>query len=181
MSLGFYPELLCGTLWILDKWFNHMITWRWWGERDLQIYHVCLFLVPFYVCDVKEEWGEMRRYEHVVVSTRMFLHAHIHVWLGNLSVSLPELQHKMNSHWLEATGASGRAGPTHLDFLLACVLETVLWEAVPSKSWTPSVQLLNPWSQDISGIHQVMVPVSSEHWAELQPWEWMPDLMGGSL
>lgn len=98
-----------------------------------------------------------------------------------LSVSLPELQHKMNSHWLEATGASGRTGPTHLDFLLACVLETVLWEAVPSKSWTPSVQLLNPWSQDISGIHQVMVPVSSEHWAELQPWEWMPDLMGGSL
>lgn len=46
--------------------------------------------------------------------------------------SLSELQHKINSHWPEATGASGHAGPTHVVFLLACVLETVFWEAVPS-------------------------------------------------
>lgn len=89
---GFILNCYVATLWILDKWFNHMITWRWWGKCDLQIYHTCLFLVPrkgatFCVCEVRsrEKWEGMNMY--VIVSTRMFLHTHIHVWLGSCYLS----------------------------------------------------------------------------------------------
>lgn len=89
----------------------------------------------FYVCEVRRSW-EKRVHEHVCgcehTHVHACLHVDIHVWLENLSISLPELQHKRNSHWPEATGVSGHTGLTHMVFLLACVLETMLWEAVPS-------------------------------------------------
>lgn len=75
----------------------------------------------------------MRRHEHVCNCEHTHVPAYSHTCLTRklLSLSLPELQHQMNSHWPEATSVSGHASPTHMVFLLACVLETALGKQFP--------------------------------------------------
>lgn len=123
----------------------------------------------------QEERGEMRRHEHVCGCE--YTQVHIHVWLGRCYLSASQ---SYSTRWTHIGQRPQMCQGAQAQLTWFSCL-TVLWEAVPSESWTQSVQLLNPWSLDISGTHQVTVPVSSEHWAELQPWEWMPNLMGGSL